>query len=57
MSNLHIHQILKAISSEHVTPGLEQHHGNWSAGKHETNNEFRDNVQASLLVGDSLDHT
>lgn len=33
VTNLHVRDIGKAVGASHVTPGLEQHHGNGTSGK------------------------
>ncbi len=39
-----------------VTPGLEQHHGDGASGEAVTDDQLGDDVQANLLIRDSLDH-
>lgn len=40
-----------------VTPGLEQHHCDGTAGEGIADDELGNNVQTDLLIGDSLNHT
>ena len=45
------------LSHGNVTPGLEHHHSDGTARESITDDEFGDDVQADLLIGDSLDHS
>lgn len=57
MTNLHVLDESEAVCHQHIAPALEEHHGNRPSRKHVPNNEFSDNVEASLLTGDSLNDT
>jgi len=46
----------KRLSHGNVTPGLEHHHCDGMSGESITDDQFGDDVQADLLIGDGLDH-
>lgn len=56
VTDFHVRNIGETVVGHHVTPRLEQHHGNGAAGKHVTENHLGNDVQTSLLVGDGLNH-
>jgi hypothetical protein len=57
VSNLHVGDEGETVGHEHVTPALEQHHGNGATGKHVTDDELGNDVETGLLTGDSLNDT
>jgi hypothetical protein len=57
VTELHVTRESERLSHGDVTPSLEQHHGDGLAGKHEADDELGDDVEADLLVGNSLDHS
>lgn len=57
VANLHVRDVVEAVIRDHVSVGLEQHHGNGSSGDHITDNHLGNDVETGLLVGNSLNHT
>lgn len=57
VANLHVRNVVETVIAQHVTPRLEQHHGNRAARKHVTEDHLSDNVETGLLVGNGLYHT
>ena len=56
MTQLEVGSKLQSLRHRDVTPGLEHHHGNGTTRKRVTDDELGNDVQADLLVGDSLDN-
>jgi len=48
---------LKCLVHRDVSPSLEQHHGERATRNCVADDQFSDNIETDLLVGDSLDHT
>lgn len=57
MAKFEIGGELKCLEHRDVSPSLEHHHSKGTARYSVANNQFRDNIETDLLVGDSLDHT
>lgn len=57
MTDLEVIGELQCLSHGDVSPSLEHHHSNGLAGEQVTNDKLSDDVQADLLVSDSLDDT
>jgi hypothetical protein len=47
----------KRLSHRDVTPSLKHHHGNRMARESVSDDEFGNDVETDLLIGDCLDHT
>jgi len=56
MPHLEILQEVKRLGHADVAVALEDHHGDWAAGKHVTDDELGDDIQTDLPVGNGLDH-
>lgn len=57
VAELQILSKVQGLSHGNITIILEHHHGNWPARHHITNDEFSQNVETKLDVGDGLDDT
>jgi hypothetical protein len=53
MTELEIRGERKSLGHGNVTPGLEHHHGDGTSGKCVSDDEFGNDVETDLLVGDS----
>ena len=53
---LEVRRKCKSLSHGDVAPRLEHHHRNRAPRKCIANNEFGNNIQPNLLVGNGLDH-
>lgn len=57
MTKFEVGSELKCLVHRDVSPSLEQHHGERTAGYGVADNQFGDDIETDLLVGDRLDHT
>ena len=56
MAKLEVRGECQGLGHGDVSPSLEHHHGDGAAGESITNDKLSDDVEANLLVGNSLDH-
>ena len=47
----------QSLSHSDITPGFEHHHRDRSSGKTISNDQFGDDIETDLLVGNGLDHS
>jgi len=56
VAELEVRREGESLSHGNVSPGLEHHHRHWATRESVPDDKLGDDVQADLLVGDSLDH-
>ena len=56
MTKFKVRGKLKGLNHRNVSPGLEHHHSERTTGDSIAHDQFGDDVETDLLVGDSLDH-
>ena len=56
MTKFKVRSKLKGLNHRNVSPGLEHHHSERTTGDSVAHDQFGENIDADLLVGESLDH-